>query len=318
MKIGKISEKFFLCGENSPEILRSVGFFDSGIGGLNVVNACRRMGLKENLLYLGDNARAPYGERSEEEILKFSFEAFDVFEKYKVKAAVVACNTVTAVALSKLQKSYPFPVFGTTPPVLEAAKVGGEAFVLVTPATARSEALKYTCARAREETGSNVSVFALDGLAGAIETSLTRSPSEKTLERFLSYLPKGNPQAVVLGCTHYSYIKTAVESFYRCPVFDSSEYSARAFLSHFDHKSENSRPFLTTSKNLDPKQSLLTPLDHDRDRGEIRTKANVRSSCFSKNPAFSPQKGGFSSIFFLGSGKMVNKSVYEQMFAIPK
>ena len=128
-----------------------IGFFDSGVGGLTVLSACLEKlsasGVFRPVLYYGDNARAPYGGREEGEIAAFAEEAFSLFDDLRVSAAVIACNTVTAVCAERLRRKYPFPVVGAEPAVRPAARAGGEIFVLVTPATAKSVRLLSLCAR---------------------------------------------------------------------------------------------------------------------------------------------------------------------------
>lgn len=91
-----------------------IGFFDSGLGGLTVLSACLD-GLGLPVCYYGDNARAPYGGLPEEKILAYAEEAFDAFSALRVRAAVIACNTVTAVCADRLREKYPFPVVGAEP-----------------------------------------------------------------------------------------------------------------------------------------------------------------------------------------------------------
>ena len=102
-----------------------IGFFDSGLGGLTVLFACRSVCGDLPVYYYGDNARAPYGGLSSEIIKNYAAEAFDTFSALGARAAVIACNTVTAVCADSFRKIYPFP----------AAERCGEIFVLATPAT---------------------------------------------------------------------------------------------------------------------------------------------------------------------------------------
>ncbi|MBQ5926703.1 MAG: aspartate/glutamate racemase family protein [Clostridia bacterium] len=298
MKISKNSEKFSVCAKNPTFPPLRIGFFDSGVGGLAVLRSCIEKGLQGELFYYGDNFHAPYGNRTTEEILRYSLRAFDLFERLKVNAVVVACNTVTAVGLNVLREKYPFPIYGTSPPVSEGAKTGGKIFVLATKATVTSKPFKYTCAHAREREGVEIHAFGLEKLAGAIEEYLTKG------EKFdlTAHLPYGSPDTVVLGCTHYSFVKNEIGKFYSCPVLDSSEYAASNFLNAFLQKVRERQPLVTTPTEF----------------AGNNEKTNVRLFEFSKKGVFYPEKGGFLSISFLGKAKKVNKTVCEQMFAIQK
>ena len=91
---------------------RPLGVFDSGVGGLTVLREIVRRSPHESTIYLGDNARAPYGMRSDEEVLAFSRQSLDALVERDVKAIVVACNTSTAVGLGAFRRRYDLPVLG--------------------------------------------------------------------------------------------------------------------------------------------------------------------------------------------------------------
>ncbi len=95
---------------------RPIGVFDSGVGGLTVLREITRRAPAEPTVYLGDNARAPYGVRPDEEVLAFSIQALDALVEHDVKALVVACNTSTAVGLSAFRRRYDLPVLGVIRP----------------------------------------------------------------------------------------------------------------------------------------------------------------------------------------------------------
>lgn len=247
-----------------------VAFFDSGIGGLTVLHECAKRMQNETFYYFGDNTHAPYGNRSPKTIKKFVFRAFEKIARLKVKAAVVACNTATALCVEELRKKYPFPIIGAEPALFLAAKRGGEVLVLATDATTKSPRFLSLCARANlRYPKARFTVAPCPHLAGAIERHLTDEDFDYT-----PFLPQATPQAVVLGCTHYIYLKERVEKFYGAEVYDGNEGIA-----------ERLRYFLL-SQNRDS-QPLATPLIKEP-----------------KNP----------QIFFLGSRKRYNRHVFEQMF----
>src|ERR1044072_3613843 len=122
---------------------RPLGVFDSGVGGLTVLREIVRRSPAESTIYLGDNARAPYGVRSDDEVLAFSMECLDRLAEREVKAIVVACNTSTAVGISALRRRYSRPILGVIRPGAPAAALAtrdGRVGVIATPATIRSHA----------------------------------------------------------------------------------------------------------------------------------------------------------------------------------
>jgi len=122
---------------------RPIGVFDSGVGGLTVLREIVRRTPQESLTYLGDNARAPYGTRPDEEVRRFSIECLDRLVNADVKALVVACNTSTAVALGEYRRRYDIPVLGVIRPGAQAAALATRTRrvgVIATPATIRSHA----------------------------------------------------------------------------------------------------------------------------------------------------------------------------------
>lgn len=263
-------------------------FFDSGIGGLTVLAECRKRLPTATFYYYGDNARAPYGNLPSEQIERYVFEIFESLEGLQPSAAVIACNTVTALCVESLRKKYPFPIVGAEPAVLSAAKAGGEIFVLATKATVESERFQTLCDRAlKKYPNANVRPFACEVLAGTIEKHLTDRDFD-----FSSLLPKGNPASVVLGCTHYVFIKEQIQSFYKAPTYDGNAGIAKR-LCHFVDNFPNplhglncGEPFSVGEKettNRDGRPFPATSLFH-------------------------------ASVHFLGSEKEYNRRVFEQMF----
>ena len=122
---------------------RPIGVFDSGVGGLTVLREILRRLPFESTVYLGDNARAPYGTRTDDEVRRFSIQALDALVQRDVKALVVACNTSTSVALTDFRRRYDLPVLGVVRPGAAAAALATRTRrvgVIATPATVRSRA----------------------------------------------------------------------------------------------------------------------------------------------------------------------------------
>ncbi len=221
---------------------KRVGIFDSGLGGLSVLKQCCRILPEVFFYYYGDNDRAPYGNRSEGEIAEFTAQALKRFQKIGVDAAVIACNTATAVCIDEMRRQFPFPLLGIEPSVKLAAEECDRVLVLATPRTANSDRLKSLIARFPTV---RFEVRALPDLAAAVEDHFLR---EKPLNTF-DHLPRSDCSGVVLGCTHYALITDQIREFYpNAKLYDGAEGVANRLRSilfgHDDHR----QPQLNFSK----------------------------------------------------------------------
>ncbi len=199
-----------------------VGFFDSGVGGITVLDEAMRLLPRENYLYLADCSHAPYGSRPRGEILDRARFCVQTLADAGAKAAVIACNTATAVAIETVRQEFDMPVIGAEPAIKPACDVCGDrpVLVLVTPLTAAEPRLMRLIARFPDK---NILVAPLDGLATAVEKHIDALYALRTdVYRRLSAYPE--PGAVVLGCTHYVHIKTLISDYYggRVPVVDGN------------------------------------------------------------------------------------------------
>ena len=277
-----------------------VAFFDSGIGGLTVMAACRERIQEQVFYYYGDNKHAPYGNLTPKKIRRFVFSAFKKFKRLRVKAVVLACNTATAVCIEELRKKYTFPIIGTEPAVYLAAKSGGEIWVLSTRATYNSIRLKELCQRAEKKfPQANVKRIPCDRLAGAIERHVAEGDYDYT-----AYLPRGKPSAVVLGCTHYPYIEKQIRDFYLCPVYHGNEGIAKRL--EFILKTEKKTP-------LEEKQRFflgrLTTFLNFKEKKPKNTRKNAKKV---------EKSSRLKNTFFLGKQRDCNEKIYKQMFAFIK
>jgi glutamate racemase len=195
---------------------RPIGVFDSGVGGLTVLQSVRARLPRESTVYLGDSARAPYGPRSDEEVIRFSGECLDHLAGHDVKAIVVACNTSSAVALAWLRRRTDVPILGVVRPGALAAAVAtrtGHVGVIATEATIRSGA--YPAAIADERAGTVVRAHATPALvplveAGTLEGPVVDEVVRDSLAPILSS-PGAHPiDTLLLGCTHYPLLRAAL------------------------------------------------------------------------------------------------------------
>ena len=184
----------------NPE--RPIAVFDSGIGGLSVVHALRRLMPGEAIVYLGDTARVPYGTKSHATIERYTLQAGEILQRYAPKLLVVACNTASAHGLPALQARSPIPVLGVIEPgAEEAARVQGPVGVIGTLATIQSGA--YEEAIRRRNPKAVIHSLACPLLVGFAEEGWLDDPiTDAVCRRYLNQLPY-EVTTVVLGCTHY-------------------------------------------------------------------------------------------------------------------
>jgi len=191
----------------------SIGVFDSGVGGLSVLQKVIEALPEEKFIYLADQIHVPYGERSLKEVRQFSFGILRFLLNQGAKLIVVACNTASAAALHSLRKDYPdVPIVGMEPAVKPAAeyshtrKVG----VLATPATFQGELYASVVERFAQD----VKIFqhTCPGLVGQIERGeLSSSSTRKILQSVLNPMLAEGIDTVVLGCTHYPLVLPIIQ-----------------------------------------------------------------------------------------------------------
>ncbi len=297
-----------------------IAFFDSGIGGLTVLVACRRRLRGETFYYYGDNAHAPYGNLPVKKIRKYVFRAFRRFKKLKVAAAVVACNTATAVCIEELRGRYDFPIIGIEPAVRLAAEEGGEIVALSTRATYESRRYQRLCQRVRGEyPNARITAYPCDALAGAIEKNLGEVEVD-----FTPFLPLHDrkPTAVVLGCTHYTYIKKQIEKFYGAKTVDGNDGVAARLKSIVKGKNSPEKCTQNTQNHLRPPAPRFCPRKggekpkQTSNEKKILLRQNINKRSLFKEKYFpQPLKiKGEGKIFFLGRSKKGNQITYKQMF----
>jgi glutamate racemase len=192
-----------------------IGIFDSGIGGLTVLKSLIKFFPNENFVYLGDTARVPYGTKSAETVIRYSKENTDFLISQGVKAIVVACNTASAVALDELKKTYELPILGVVEPsVKEAYK--------------KSKAKKIGIIGTKRTISSRAYENALLTISNNIKTVSTYCPLfvplveeglftgkivDEAVRLYLKNIKKSKIDTLILGCTHYPLLKSAISKF---------------------------------------------------------------------------------------------------------
>ncbi len=193
-----------------------VGVFDSGLGGLTVVKSILSTLKGAELYYIADTQHAPYGEKTQAEILSYSLDITRYFiEKHHIDALVVACNTATSAAIETLRETYPeLIIVGTEPgikPAIETTR-SGKVGVLATPATLQGE--KYQQLVDAHVGKREISLYeqACPGLVEQIEQGKTEHPETETMLRnWLEPMQKEGVDTIVLGCTHYPLVSSLIE-----------------------------------------------------------------------------------------------------------
>ena len=209
-----------------------IGVFDSGIGGLTVVKALGELLPAEQIIYLGDTARVPYGSKSASTVERYSLEIADMLMQRGAKAIVVACNSASSVALHSLQRAVPVTVVGVIRPGAEAAIAAtrsGHIGVIGTRATIKSGAYERTLRDLRHDV--RVTSMACPLLVPLIEEGLLEdSVTDQVLARYLKPLLKDGLDTLVLGCTHYPLLAPAIERAIgdRVQLVDSARNCAAA------------------------------------------------------------------------------------------
>ncbi len=226
----------------------AVGIFDSGIGGLSVAVAIQELLPEEQLLYVADNAYAPYGPRPASEIIARSQIITRWLLAAGVKMVVVACNTATSLAIDELRETFPAVPFVGLEPALKPAAAAARVGVLATAATLNSS--RYAALRARYLGSRPVHQNPCPGLVPLIEAEGAGSPAVRAyLEPILAPMLADKIEALVLGCTHYPLIRGDIESICgpEVAIIDPAPAAARQVERLLvKHQLEAARP-LTTS-----------------------------------------------------------------------
>jgi glutamate racemase len=220
---------------------RPIGVFDSGIGGLTVVKALRNLLPQEQIVYLGDTARVPYGSRSPSTVERYSLEIANMLMERNAKVVVVACNTVSSVALPKLEQNVPVDVVGVIRPGAEAAvneSRTGHIGVIGTRATIRSGAYERTLKSLKPSV--QVISRACPLLVPLIEEGLLHDPvTDQMITRYVEPLLAEGIDTLVLGCTHYPLLMDAMRRQFgdNIALVDSARNCALAVKTLLEEKS---------------------------------------------------------------------------------
>ena len=201
----------------NAQVDRPIGMFDSGFGGLTVARAVIDLLPSENLIYIGDTARYPYGPKPASEVRSYAIElATSLVRDFNAKLIVVACNTAASVALSELRSLLSVPVIGVVEPgarALVEATTNNRVAVIGTVGTISSGAYESAVANASRDVSREVSLTAAacPGFVEFVERNETSGRAVTELaEKLLAPIRNADVDTLLLGCTHYPYLSEVI------------------------------------------------------------------------------------------------------------
>lgn len=195
----------------------NIGIFDSGVGGLTVAKPMHDSGFFKEIFYYGDTARVPYGSKDENTVLRYALEAVEFFNGLNIDILIVACNTVSVIALEEMNKYSKVPVFGVVDPGVESLVLSGHAslsdeiLIIGTRSTIGSGVYQK---KIRGAGFCNITSVATPLLVSLVEEGIYEGP---LLDMVLSHYFSGTaccPKVVVLGCTHFPLLSAGISRFF--------------------------------------------------------------------------------------------------------
>nr|WP_206872566.1 glutamate racemase [Clostridium zeae] len=216
---------------SNNESIKPIGFFDSGVGGLSVMKKAIEYMPWEDYIYFGDSINAPYGTKTVDEVKKLTFDAVEFLISKGVKAIVIACNTATSAAIEDLRAHYKhIPIIGIEPALKPAVELSnnGKIIIMATPMTLVEKKFKTLMEKYAQE--AEIIPLPCAGLVELIESGITDGEELISFlsEKFID-IDKDTISAVVLGCTHYPFVKNAISKVLgdKALLIDGSEGTAK-------------------------------------------------------------------------------------------
>lgn len=190
-----------------------IGVFDSGVGGLSVLRAIQDELPNESLIYVADTAYAPYGDRKDTEIIERSRQVSQALVELGCKAIVIACNTATAAAVAQLRSEFTLPIIGIEPGIKPAVEKSRAKRVGILATSYTLGSAKFQSLVDRFANTAQLTVQACPGLVETLELPGDNSRQlELLLDRYLTPMNDADIDTLVLGCTHYSFLVSAIRS----------------------------------------------------------------------------------------------------------
>lgn len=207
---------------------KSIGIFDSGIGGLTTLKEIRKILPNEDYIYYADSKNNPFGEKNNKELNIIVHNIVNELLKYDVKLIVIACNTATTRFINILRKDYPNILFVGVEPAIKVACDNNYKNILLmaTPNTISSNRTNELILKNKKE-DQNIYLVSCEGLANAIENN-DKKKIDKILYINLNKYKKYNIDSIVLGCTHYPIIKNEIKKYFpKCKIVNGNIGTAK-------------------------------------------------------------------------------------------
>jgi len=191
------------------------GIFDSGIGGISVAKEILKAKLFDEIIYYGDTARVPYGNKNESTIIRYSLEALEFLKNFDIDFLVVACNTVSAVAIEELKKEASFPVVGVIEAGIEAIKNENKNSNILLVGTKRTiKSSKYQDLL-KKRGFKNIISKATPLFVPLVEEGLVEGEiTDKIFDMYFKDLDKEKIEIIILGCTHYPFLENTFKKHF--------------------------------------------------------------------------------------------------------
>ena len=235
------------------------GVFDSGIGGLSVASELLKSKLFDEIIYFGDTARVPYGNKNESTIIRYSLEALEFLKNFDINFLVVACNSASSVAIEELKREAGFPVVGVIEAGVKALNARTDAKILLTGTKRTVYSGKYQ--KMLDKLGyENVISIATPLFVPLVEEGITEGKIvDEVFEMYFKKVDKNNIDYIILGCTHYPFLM-------------------KSFKKHFPnakliHSGQAIVELLKTEYNLKEKTETSIKLFASDNPEELRSKA---------------------------------------------
>lgn len=248
---------------------RPIGLLDSGLGGIGVLGEALRQLPNEDYVYYGDTANAPYGDKTPEEVLGLVHQAVERLIELRCKAIVIACNTATSVSAGKLRQELALPIIGMEPALKPASLLPGEGKILVMATRVTLALPKFQALMAQY--GRDAVPVPCPGLMECVERGELEGPQVTALLRQLLGPWLSQPvKAVVLGCTHYPFLRKAIAALFPegTPLIDGNAGSVRQLRRRLEEEgllSNRQEPgrvtFLSSSEDPSVLQRMQTMLE---------------------------------------------------------
>lgn len=193
---------------------KKIGMFDSGIGGLTILEELKKILPNEDYIYYADSKNNPYGEKSDSELMSIVTNIVDCLISKDVKIIVIACNTATTRCIKRLRIMYPdIPFVGTEPAIKVACDNNFKnTLVMATPGTIKAERT-HELVKNYKKKGQKIKLLPCKGLADTIEFG-TKDDLDRVLHNLLHSYYNKNIDSIVLGCTHYPYAKSQIQKLF--------------------------------------------------------------------------------------------------------